>query len=523
MDQPTASGKPSNRPIVFMAHICYGSGLRYSARQFENFGLKNDGDYQPGRYITGFSLLAHAFNDAWCFALNKQEEGWNIPYFVMLHDDIEPEDWWVNTLIEDLEKSGADMCSALVPLKDQKGATSTAIDHDHSKGFDRFRWERRITMAEAEKLPEVFTAADADYPDRLLLANTGCWICRFDRPWRHSEDPSGNLKVFFQINNRIHRHPNTGKWVADCEPEDWFFSRQLQNEGGKIAITRRVRLKHWGMIGFPNYVVWGEKKYDEAFGHNAGYTPIGEQRPDGDFTYESTELADVPGWLNDSEGRLLAKYAAGKRVLEVGSYKGRSTIWMARVAESIFCVDKWDGSCTPTPGDTLPDFLANVKRHAVIDKITTGGGTLAQVKKAQTSHPTLGDFVNPEFGQFDFIFIDGDHSEEGVKSDIEEALSLLAEDGVMAFHDYGRPTDPGVKKMVDALLLETGSELLEKTGTVAVIKVKHGGRDESGSAVESPGAAYSGTGPEDCGPVSATIANGHRSSFIAVCSAVGPQ
>ncbi len=506
----------SNRPIVFMANICYGSGNRNSARQFEHFGLPANDPLQPGRYITGFSLLAHAFNDAWCTALNMQEAGKDIRYFVMLHDDIEPEDWWVRTLIDDLESSGADMCSALVPLKDTSGATSTAIDSD---GLDKFKWERRITMAEAAKLPEVFTAADAGYPDRPLLANTGCWVCRFDRPWRHATDPSGNLKIFFQISNRIHRHPNTGQWVADCEPEDWFFSRQLQAEGGKVVVTRRVKLTHWGMTPYPNYAVWGNVPYDLPFGHNAGYTPIGEPRPEGDFTYESKELADVPGWLNDSEGKLLEKYATGKRVLEIGSYKGRSTIWMARVAESVWAVDKWDGSCTPTPGDTLGEFTANVTKYGVADKITCGGGTIAQVKHNQTVHPTLGEFVNPDFGPFDFVFIDGDHSEAAVKSDIEECLSLLAPDGMIAFHDYDRPTDPGVKVAVDELVyLKQCASIVERAGTVIILEVKNGGRDETGTAVGEARAEMCGTGPDDLGPVSETIANGSQSHFAAVCS-----
>ncbi len=504
----------SNRPIVFMAHICYGSGNRNSARQFEHFGLPADSPFQPGRYITGFSLLAHAFNDAWCTALNLQEAGKDIRYFVMLHDDVEPEDWWVKTLIEDLESSGADMVSALIPLKDQSGTTSTAID----RPGDQYTWERRVTMAEAAKLPEVFTAADCGYPDRALLANTGCWICRFDRPWRHQVNLDGDLRLFFKIDNRIHRHPNTGKWVADCEPEDWFFSRQIQKLGCKVAVTRRVKLTHWGMTPYPNYAVWGDVPYDLPFGHNAGYTPIGETRPEGDFTYETQELTDVKGWLNDSEGQLLTKHAAGKRVLEIGSYCGRSTIWLARMAESVFCVDTWDGRCTPTPHDTLPEFLANMHKHGVIEKITTGGGTIAQVKRGQTVNPVLGEFVNPDFGPFDLIFIDGDHSEEGVKMDIEECLSLLAPDGLMAFHDYGRPTDPGVKKMVDALLIDTGSELIEKSGTVAIIKVQHGGRTEDEQHNHEAGTASCGAGPADCESGSTALANGHASNFAAVCT-----
>lgn len=508
----------SDKPFVFMTHICYGAGVRQSARQFESFGLGADDPYLPGRYVTGCSLLAHAFNEAWTVALNRQKAGQNIPYFLMLHDDIVPEDWFVMKLVKECEKyPEADMISCLVPLKDFSGNTSTAID----KPGDQYTWERRISLSEADKLPETFTAADCGYPDRPLLANTGCWICRFDRPWRHKVNDKGELEAFFRIDNRIHRHPNTGHWIADAEPEDWFFSRRLQQLGGKVMVTKAVKLEHWGMTPYPNYAVWGNT-YDSAFGHNAAYTPIGEPRPEGDFGYETKEFPDVPGWLNDSEGRLLAKYAQGKKVLEVGSYKGRSTIWMARVAQSVFAVDTWDGRCTPTPQDTLPEFLANLQKYNVADKVTAGGGTLAMVRKGQTQHPTLGEFENPDFGPFDLIFIDGDHSEEGVKADIEESLSLLAPGGLMAFHDYARPTDPGVQAAVDELVfIKQSASIVDRAGTVIILEVKDGGRNETRPAGEAR-AEMCGTGPADCGVVTETLANGHGSVFTAVCSAIGP-
>ena len=70
------------------------------------------------------------------------------------------------------------------------------------------------TMREVMALPEVFSAADCGYPDRLLLANTGCWVCRFDRPWRFS--------VHFEIRDRIQwRDADGGGWVAQAIPEDW--------------------------------------------------------------------------------------------------------------------------------------------------------------------------------------------------------------------------------------------------------------------------------------------------------------
>lgn len=57
----------------------------------------------------------------------------------------------------------------------------------------------------------------------------------------------------------------------------------------------------------------------------------------------------------------------------------------------------------------------------------------------------LGDSHDPEtkekfstVGQFDFIFIDGDHTLEGVRKDYEMYGSLVRPGGIMAFHDIMR-------------------------------------------------------------------------------------
>ncbi|MCS7261539.1 MAG: class I SAM-dependent methyltransferase [Anaerolineae bacterium] len=48
------------------------------------------------------------------------------------------------------------------------------------------------------------------------------------------------------------------------------------------------------------------------------------------------------------------------------------------------------------------------------------------------------------------MFVDGDHSYEGVRSDIECWLPKVLEGGVVAFHDYR--WSPGVKKAVDEIV-----------------------------------------------------------------------
>src|SRR5262245_33618283 len=68
----------------------------------------------------GASLLAMNCNILWCTALNYRQSK-NLQWFAMLHSDIEPQDFWIDTLIEQAERHGADLMSAVVPLKDAKG------------------------------------------------------------------------------------------------------------------------------------------------------------------------------------------------------------------------------------------------------------------------------------------------------------------------------------------------------------------------------------------------------------------
>lgn len=49
----------------------------------------------------------------------------------------------------------------------------------------------------------------------------------------------------------------------------------------------------------------------------------------------------------------------------------------------------------------------------------------------------------------DFVYIDGDHSYEGVRADMEAWFPLIREGGIIAGHDYGQPAFPGVKAAAD--------------------------------------------------------------------------
>lgn len=166
---------------------------------------------------------------------------------------------------------------------------------------------------------------------------------------------------------------------------------------------------------------------------------------------------DVRGWLSEEEGRALAELARGKRALEIGSFCGRSTIAMAQVAESVTCIDPFDGRATSEVGDTFAEFNANVERYDVASKVEPYRGTTADIA------PTL------RADSFDLVFIDGAHDFASVTLDIRAAERLLVPGGLIAFHDYKRPIDPQVTAAVDAYLAR-GATLLQVADTVAVVK-----------------------------------------------------
>jgi SAM-dependent methyltransferase len=201
---------------------------------------------------------------------------------------------------------------------------------------------------------------------------------------------------------------------------------------------------------FGNTKPWGTNEFDREYVPNSVLPDDGFPR-------------DVDGWLSEAEGKELRRLAAGKEVLEIGSFCGRSTICLAQTALLVDCIDPFDGRATDQPGSTLEKFRANLRRYGVDLRVTAHQGTSDEVA------PTLA----PRFG---LVFIDGDHSLESVRSDIAHARRRLKPGGLIAFHDYrlfrgevGAAFDPGVTEAVNELLA-AGGELLHRVDSLAVVR-----------------------------------------------------
>lgn len=147
----------------------------------------------------------------------------------------------------------------------------------------------------------------------------------------------------------------------------------------------------------------------------------------------------IDSWTSDAEAAELARLAKGRKVLELGTYRGFGAVLMALAgARQVHAVDWHRGDSSLGPTDTLCAWWTNVRRHHVEDLVVGHVGR---------SEAVLSLFY-PE--SFDLAFIDADHEYEAVRRDILLVLPLMEEGGVLAFHDYC-PVWPGVVRAVDEL------------------------------------------------------------------------
>lgn len=129
---------------------------------------------------------------------------------------------------------------------------------------------------------------------------------------------------------------------------------------------------------------------------------------------------------------MLERVKGCKSLLEVGSNFGGTLRRMAAVMQQGSTIVSVDLPCDSTPKELQP--LENLK--LACKQISQLGGNVqlfigdshnAQVVEAVRKH-----------GPYDFCFIDGDHSYQGMKADWENYGPMAK---VVAFHDIGGPID----------------------------------------------------------------------------------
>jgi SAM-dependent methyltransferase len=161
----------------------------------------------------------------------------------------------------------------------------------------------------------------------------------------------------------------------------------------------------------------------------------------------------------------------GTTVVEIGSWKGRSTIALALGVRDggigkVFAVDPhsggWEHLEVRRETDTYGAFLDNI-RVAGVESIVR---PLRMTSQSARSH-----FVNDSV---DMLFVDGSHKYEDVVRDIEDWHSALREGAVVAFND---PLSPGVYRALAGRVLRVGSKfrILRHVGNTLFFQFQRSG------------------------------------------------
>ena len=163
---------------------------------------------------------------------------------------------------------------------------------------------------------------------------------------------------------------------------------------------------------------------------------------------------DVRGFLPDGEGLRLYEWALETAVmgpiLEIGSYCGRSTIWLAQAAKEkqslVFAVDHHRGSEEHQPGESHHDTeLVDAKGD--VDTLTMFRRNIRLAGLENEVIPVVTDstrFARSWSGQLGMVFIDGGHSLSAALADFRAWAPRVLPGGILAIHDvFPNPSEGG--------------------------------------------------------------------------------
>lgn len=176
---------------------------------------------------------------------------------------------------------------------------------------------------------------------------------------------------------------------------------------------------------------------------------------------------------------LAARHVASLDMVEVGSYCGRSTVWLGAAARHcgvrLYAVDHHGGSEENQPGwewfdesvvdaasgriDTLPFFMDTMSRANLTDVVEAVVGDSAEIGRSWT-------------GQVSFLFIDGGHGREVARADFAAWHGHVAPGGIFAIHDvFVDPHDGGQAPYEEIYLPAIRSGLFREISATGSLKV----------------------------------------------------
>jgi predicted O-methyltransferase YrrM len=168
-----------------------------------------------------------------------------------------------------------------------------------------------------------------------------------------------------------------------------------------------------------------------------------DQALDAHLTVLADSIEPIQGWLDKEAGKVLYRLARfhvpTPNIVELGSWKGRSTAWLAngirdRGEGRVYAVDTWQGTQNEeahgqllagySEGQLQREFLGNLESR----------GLLGFVEPIRSDTITAVRHWNPD-RKIGLLFIDADHSYEAVRRDFEYWSPHVEVGGYIVFDD----------------------------------------------------------------------------------------
>jgi predicted O-methyltransferase YrrM len=145
-----------------------------------------------------------------------------------------------------------------------------------------------------------------------------------------------------------------------------------------------------------------------------------------------TAVRSLPGWMLDEDALKLYELAYLSRgpILEIGTYRGKSAILMARALKDA----GREGPIVSLDVDpeALRAAMSLAEDRGVAERLAMIRGTSEMLVRSMPG-------LRPGF-----VFLDGDHSRRGVARDLRALRDRVPAGGLLLFHDYhdARNADP---------------------------------------------------------------------------------
>ena len=181
----------------------------------------------------------------------------------------------------------------------------------------------------------------------------------------------------------------------------------------------------------------------------------------------------VDGWLTRREEAALFRMARavphGQCIVELGSWFGRSAILLGGgsltgTGAPVFAVDLFSASgfskevyeerVGEAAREYLERFQQNMRTAGLEQKVTAIRSATAELGENWTGSPV------------GLLFIDADHSYEGVSRDWASWKGRLAAAARVVFHDYENPAFEGVTRFVNELLAGGGLRSVQRHDSI---------------------------------------------------------